>query len=133
MNRRTLILTLAVLAGCSERVNPIAPAEPGSAVASDPSDPVQISIRDLIVERLAVDRSKVDMNRPIGDPPLSADDLDLVELILDIEERFDVSIPDEELEKVTGAPAAELPSRITPAHLATLAKQAMERAGKKAE
>lgn len=131
MTRRSLILAMAVLAGCSAKVDPTVPTGPGSK--ADASDPVQTAVRDLIVEQLAVDRSKVDMNRPIGDPPLGADELDLVELIMEIEEHFDVSIPDEELEKISGAQATALPSRITPAHLVTLVKQAMERAGKKPE
>ena len=55
---------------------------------------------DIIVEQLSVDKSKVVPGASFVDD-LGADSLDLVELIMAMEEEFDVEIPDEEAEKIT--------------------------------
>lgn len=54
---------------------------------------------DIIVEQLSVEREKVVPNASFVDD-LGADSLDLVELIMAMEEKFDVEIPDEEAEKI---------------------------------
>ena len=54
---------------------------------------------DIIVEQLSVDKDKVISGASFVDD-LGADSLDLVELIMAMEEEFDVEIPDEEAEKI---------------------------------
>ena len=54
---------------------------------------------DIIVEQLSVDKEKVVLGASFVDD-LGADSLDLVELIMAMEEEFDVEIPDEEAEKI---------------------------------
>ena len=56
-------------------------------------------VKDIIVEQLSVDREKVVPGASFVDD-LGADSLDLVELIMAMEEEFDVEIPDEEAEKI---------------------------------
>ena len=51
------------------------------------------------VEVLAVDPSKVTMEASFGDD-LGADSLDLVELVMALEETFDVSVDETELEGI---------------------------------
>ena len=60
---------------------------------------VQEKMIDIIVEQLSVDRDKVVLGASFVDD-LGADSLDLVELIMAMEEEFDVEIPDEEAEKI---------------------------------
>ncbi|MBU0961339.1 MAG: acyl carrier protein [Proteobacteria bacterium] len=55
---------------------------------------------NIIVEQLSVDKEKVVPNASFVDD-LGADSLDLVELIMAMEEEFDVEIPDEEAEKIS--------------------------------
>jgi len=55
---------------------------------------------DIIVEQLSVEREKVVPNASFVDD-LGADSLDLVELIMAMEEGFDVEIPDEDAEKIS--------------------------------
>ena len=55
-------------------------------------------IRDIIVEQLSVDESMVTMDTNLM-KDLEADSLDAVEIIMAIEEEFDIEIPDEEAEK----------------------------------
>ena len=60
---------------------------------------VEDKMIDIIVEQLSVDRDKVVSGASFVDD-LGADSLDLVELIMAMEEEFDVEIPDEEAEKI---------------------------------
>ena len=53
----------------------------------------------IIVDVLQVDASAVTLEARFGDD-LDADSLDLVELMMAIEERFDIEIPEEDLEGV---------------------------------
>ena len=55
---------------------------------------------DIIVEQLSVDKSKVVPGASFVDD-LGADSLDLVELIMAMEEAFEIEIPDEVAEKIT--------------------------------
>jgi acyl carrier protein len=54
---------------------------------------------DIIVEQLSVEKDKVVPNASFVDD-LGADSLDLVELIMAMEEAFDIEIPDEDAEKI---------------------------------
>ena len=54
---------------------------------------------DIIVEQLSVDKEKVVPDASFVDD-LGADSLDQVELIMAMEEEFDVEIPDEDAEKI---------------------------------
>lgn len=56
-------------------------------------------VRSIVAERLGVDEDKVTMDAEfIGD--LNADSLDLVEVIMAIEQEFDVEIKDDEAENI---------------------------------
>lgn len=55
---------------------------------------------DIIVEQLSVEKDKVVPGASFVDD-LGADSLDLVELIMAMEEAFDIEIPDEVAEKIT--------------------------------
>lgn len=55
---------------------------------------------DIIVKQLGVDKTKVVPGASFLDD-LGADSLDLVELIMAMEEAFDIEIPDEEAEKIS--------------------------------
>lgn len=57
-------------------------------------------VRDITVEQLSVDADEVKMESAFIDD-LGADSLDIVELIMGIEEEFDIEIPDEDAEKLT--------------------------------
>ena len=56
-------------------------------------------IKDIIVEQLDVEEDAVTMEASITDD-LGADSLDVVDLVMSIEESFDVEIPDEEFENI---------------------------------
>jgi acyl carrier protein len=57
-------------------------------------------VKQIIVDRLGVDEGQVN-NEASFTNDLGADSLDTVELIMEFEKEFDVSIPDEQAEKIT--------------------------------
>ena len=60
---------------------------------------VEPKVRDIIVEQLGVDAERIKLEASFIDD-LGADSLDIVELIMAMEEEFDVEIPDEDAEKL---------------------------------
>jgi acyl carrier protein len=60
---------------------------------------IQAEVQAIIVEQLGVDADKVTLEASFVDD-LGADSLDVVELVMAFEEKFDVEIPDEAAEKI---------------------------------
>lgn len=56
-------------------------------------------VKEIIVEQLGAKPEQVKMDSTILDD-LGADSLDVVELVMALEEAFDIEIPDEEAEKI---------------------------------
>ncbi len=56
-------------------------------------------VKKIIVEQLGVDEDDIAMESSFIDD-LGADSLDIVELIMALEEEFDLEIPDSEAEKI---------------------------------
>lgn len=56
-------------------------------------------LKEIIVNQLGVEENQVKMNATFVDD-LSADSLDIVELVMNIEEEFEMEIPDEAAEKI---------------------------------
>ncbi len=61
---------------------------------------IENQVIDIIVEHLGVEEaSKVQPSAHIAND-LGADSLDVVELVMGLEEKFDIEIPDEDAEKI---------------------------------
>lgn len=60
---------------------------------------VNPKVKEIIVEQLGVDPEKVKPEASFIDD-LGADSLDIVELVMAMEEEFDIEIPDEDAEKL---------------------------------
>jgi len=56
------------------------------------------SVKEIIVDKLGVEPSEVTPEASFAD--LGADALDTVELIMEFEKKFNISIPDEAAEKI---------------------------------
>merc|ERR1711871_1427180 len=79
----------------------MAPATmPRFAVIRMGDDDIYEKVKDLIAENLSVDKDKITPDANFTED-LGADSLDAVELIMALEEEFDIEIPDEEAEKMT--------------------------------
>jgi len=60
---------------------------------------VAAKVKDIIVDQLGVDPEKVKLESKFIED-LGADSLDIVELVMAMEEEFDIEIPDEDAEKL---------------------------------
>ena len=56
-------------------------------------------IRDILCEQLDLEEDLVSMDSNIADD-LGADSLDIVDMLMSIEDEFEVEIPDEEIENI---------------------------------
>ena len=66
---------------------------------------VEAKVIDIVSEQMGVDKGEVSRDTSfIND--LNADSLDTVELVMEFEDEFDMSIPDEEAEKIQTVGAA---------------------------
>ena len=60
---------------------------------------VEEKVKEIIIDQLGVDEKQVNPESSFIDD-LGADSLDTVELVMALEEEFDVEIPDEDAEKI---------------------------------
>ncbi len=66
---------------------------------------IEKKVIDIISEQMGADKSEITLETSfIND--LNADSLDTVELVMEFEDEFDMSIPDEEAEKIQTVGAA---------------------------
>ena len=63
------------------------------------SEEIFAKVKEIILEQLGVTESSITMEASFIDD-LGADSLDIVELIMALEEEFDLEIPDSDAEKV---------------------------------
>lgn len=60
---------------------------------------IEERVKNIICDQLAVEEGKVTKTASFVDD-LGADSLDIVELVMTMEEEFDLDIPDEDAEKI---------------------------------
>ena len=60
---------------------------------------IESKVQSIIVEKLGVDESDITRDASFTND-LGADSLDTVELIMEFEKEFDITIPDEDAEKI---------------------------------
>jgi acyl carrier protein len=60
---------------------------------------VDTKVKEIIAEQLNVEMSELEMNKSFLND-LGADSLDIVELVMAMEEEFELEIPDEDAEKI---------------------------------
>ncbi len=69
------------------------------------TDPIFEKVKAIIVDQLSVEEEEVTMEASFIED-LGADSLDIVELIMALEEEFELEVPDEDAEKLTTVGAA---------------------------
>ena len=66
---------------------------------------IKDKVIEIISEQMGADKSEINRDTSFIDD-LNADSLDTVELVMEFEDEFDMSIPDEEAEKIQTVGAA---------------------------
>lgn len=61
---------------------------------------VEAKVKEIIMDKLGVEDSQITPTASFTND-LGADSLDIVELVMGFESEFDISIPDEDAEKIT--------------------------------
>src|SRR5262249_10399918 len=116
-----------VMDGCAPRSE-----QPGSPRHQDAARTEENAVRAVISELFKVDASAISMDKPISEPPLNADELDLVEIVMALEDRQNVVIPDEALDRYVGGKVGRIPVfRITPSQLASIVREASKQKPKR--
>jgi acyl carrier protein len=64
------------------------------------ADNTEAKVKEIIINELGVEPEKVTLEASFVED-LGADSLDTVELVMALEEEFEIEIPDEEAEKIT--------------------------------
>jgi acyl carrier protein len=60
---------------------------------------IEAKVIDIVAEQMGVDKSEISRETSFAND-LNADSLDTVELVMEFEDEFETSIPDEEAEKI---------------------------------
>ncbi len=63
------------------------------------ADEVEEKVIEIVAEQMSVDKSEITRETSFVND-LNADSLDTVELVMEFEDEFELSIPDEEAEKI---------------------------------
>ena len=65
-------------------------------------------IRDIVAKILSIEPNAVDVNAPLSRQKIAADELDVVEIVMGVEEAFGVEIKDEEIADGKGEISVDL-------------------------
>jgi acyl carrier protein len=108
-----LVFSLAAALGCSSTT-------PAPSVSSDP---VLAKVCEITSEQMGVNASRVTGQTSLAD--LGADELDVVELVMELEDEFKITIPDDAIAKVSGNDKSEIDAKkLTMAKLAEIVRGA---------
>merc|ERR1712129_101472 len=94
-----------VLAALVASASAFVPARPSAMPRSMALNGVEEQVRELVKSQLTAGNTEFEDSANFMDD-LGADSLDAVELIMSLEEEFDIEIPDDEVEGITTVQAA---------------------------
>ena len=66
---------------------------------------IEVKVKDIVSEQMGVDKGEITLETSFVND-LNADSLDTVELVMELEDEFDMNIPDEDAEKIQTVGAA---------------------------
>ena len=61
---------------------------------------IEAKVKEIVIDKLGVEESQISPEASFTND-LGADSLDIVELVMGFESEFDISIPDEDAEKIS--------------------------------
>ena len=91
------MLAFLLQAGCTTRHPPYSESRPKETQsASSDYQSIVERITDIVEKQLALNEGEVDVNLPLSQQKKPADELDVIEIVMNVEEAFGVGIEDEE-------------------------------------
>jgi acyl carrier protein len=117
----------ACLLGCDQRPSTDDKDQANLKVRPQQQDAEMVEdiVRSVVSDRLRVKPQTLDMNKAIPD------ELDVVHIVMTLEERFVVEIPDQVIEKLVGAKLGDPKCKPSPALLVQIVRESRELANKK--
>jgi acyl carrier protein len=102
-----LIIALTFLSGCGynssfQNSSPKAESSKASLPVSLDNENILSSVRNIVAKQLSLDAGAVDVDLPLSKQKAAADELDVVEIIMNIEDTFGIEIKDEEVGTAKG-------------------------------
>lgn len=95
-----LCVVSAYALGCNPSQQPSRMATPEKKMSAIPKSPSIDQVRKIMAALLGISQDKLTDSTSLQD--LGADELDFVELIMELEETFDITITEERAEKLAG-------------------------------
>ncbi len=129
-----IVLSAICLFGCGRDNGECSKAPPAAAVKQADEEPISNTKAAVLAElgkHFKVASESIDVNRSLMVPPLKADDLDLVEIVMNLEERFQVEIPDSLIEKHGNGKLGDKSFDLTPLQLVTIVDESKLQATKR--
>ncbi|HYP42859.1 MAG TPA: phosphopantetheine-binding protein [Candidatus Nitrosocosmicus sp.] len=116
ISSKIVVLTLLMLltqTNCSNKTleppKENKPTEPTPAQIIVPNDAeITARIRGIVAKILNLDSNSIDVNAPLTKQKNPADELDIIEIIMEVEEIFNIEIKDEEIGNSTEQVVKEL-------------------------
>ncbi len=78
-------------------LSPTVPLLPGDEAVTEQE--IQAKVIDIVAEQMGADKAKISSDTSFVED-LNADSLDTVELVMEFEDEFETSIPDDQAEKI---------------------------------
>jgi acyl carrier protein len=91
--------TITVRSACNDRTTHDSKGQITEDLPVPTREEILEKVREIVSEQMGVDKSEINMETSFVND-LNADSLDTVELVMELEDEFDMSIPDEEAEKL---------------------------------
>ena len=106
-------------AGCGDQAKKYVPAQPDRPTSRSVALPLTVDqVRAVISQQMGISIETVSSETSLNE--LGADELDMVELIMELEDVFNISIPDNKLEELAGGDLRNGMNSITVYKLAAL-------------
>lgn len=131
-HRLSIVLTAALAVGCDRPVPPDTeigqtspplqisaqrPVTVGTLAHATPSSAQEQEVIDAVATHLGRNTSDVALDEPILDERKGVGEFELIEILLELEDRFDTEIDEDLLEMVTGGRFDDIQKELTPRQL----------------
>ena len=113
-------IVFACMLGCVQSSSTEAKPDQDQTRTKPKDEQVEAIVRSVVAERLRLKPQSLDMKAPLSD------ELDVLDIVMTLEERFMVEIPDRIIEKHSGAKLGEPTCKLSPSQLVAIVEESRE-------